>query len=150
MARFTKGTVLTRALIENWYDLAQASDGRITDDQVHRIEIANARVDESETYLCMPRRLIEQLALDRSCTGRDRTPDGTVTFPTYGPVRITVMGRDGDIDVKEVPENRGVILGFLVLAMLDLVVDAEHQKLIGNPAHGGEWIIDMLHQTFSE
>lgn len=148
MARVTKGTVLVKVRIENWYDLAQASDGRIADDRVHRIEIDNARVDESETYLCMPRRLIEQLALDRSCTGRDRTPKGTVTFPTYGPVRLTVLDRDCDIDVKEVPESRGVLLGFVVLGSLDLVVDPEGQRLIGNPDHGGKFMIDMLHQTF--
>lgn len=150
MARFTKGSVLVKAMIENWYDLAMASDGTIADDRVHRIEIAEARVDESETYLCMPRRLIEQLALDKSCTGRDRTPNGSVTFPTYGPVMLTVQDRDCHIDVKEVPENRGVLLGFVVLGMLDLVVDPEGQKLVGNPDHGGAYMIDMFHQTFSE
>jgi hypothetical protein len=146
MARFTKGTVLTTALVENWFDLAEASKGRITGDQVHRIEIANARVDESETYLCMPRRLIEQLALDKACTGRDRTATGTITFPTYGPVRLTVQDRDCHIEVKEVPENRGVLLGFVVLGMLDLVVDPEGQRLIGNPDHDGKFMIDMYHQ----
>ena len=98
----------------------------------------------------MPRRLIEQLGLGKSCTGRDRTLAGTVTFPTYGPVRLTVQDRDCDVDVKEVPENRGVLLGFLVLGMLDLVVDPAAQKLVGNPDHGGVYMIDMLHQTFCE
>jgi predicted aspartyl protease len=150
MARFTKGIVLTTALIENWFDVAQASDGRITDDQVHRIEIANARVDESETYLCMPRRLIEQLALNKACTGRDRTATGTITFPTYGPVRLKVQDRDCDVEVKEIPESRGVLLGFVVLEMLDLVVDPQSQKLVGNPDHDGVYMIDLLHQTFVE
>jgi hypothetical protein len=149
MARFTKGTVLTPALIENVFDLADAADCRITDDQVHRIELV-ARVDESETYLCMPRRLIEQLGLGKSGTGRDRTPAGPITFPTYGPVRLRVQDRDGHVDVKEVPESRGVLLGFLVLGMLDLVVDLEGQKLIGNPDHDGEYMIDMFHQTLAE
>ena len=150
MARFTQGTVLTSALIENHFDLADASEGRITDDHVHRIEIANARVDESETYLCMPRRLIEQLALDKAGRGRDRTPAGTVTFPTYGPVRLTVQDRHCHVDVKEVAENRGVLLGFVVLGMLDLVVDPEGQELIGNPDHDGKFMIDLYHQEICD
>ena len=150
MARFTQGTVLSSALIENFFDLVDASKGRITADQVHRIELV-ARVDESETYLCMPRRLIKQLALGKSCTGRDRTPHGTtVTFPTYGPVSLKVQDRDCHVDVKEVPESRGVLLGFVVLGMLDLVVDPDRQMLIGNPDHGGVYMIDLLHQTFDD
>jgi hypothetical protein len=30
--------------------------------------------------------------------------------------------------------------------LLDLVVDSENQRLIGNPDHGGEFMIDMHNQ----
>jgi hypothetical protein len=149
MARVTKGTVLTSALIENDFDLVDAAEGRITDGQVHRIEIANARVDESETYLCIPRRLLEQLTPGKSSMGRDRTPEGTVTFPTYGPVLLTVQDRDCHIDVKEVAEDRGVLLGFVALGVLDLVVDPVGPRLVGNPDHDGKFMIDMFHQEIS-
>jgi hypothetical protein len=36
-----------------------------------------------------------------------------------------------------------LLIGFIPLEMLDFVVDPRDQRLIGNPDHGGEWMIDM-------
>jgi hypothetical protein len=47
------------------------------------------------------------------------------------------------MDVAEIDENCPVIIGQIPLEMLDWVVDPEGQKLIGNPAHGGEQMLDM-------
>jgi len=35
------------------------------------------------------------------------------------------------------------LLGYLVLEALDFVVDTNQQKVIPNPSHNGEWLIDM-------
>jgi hypothetical protein len=40
--------------------------------------------------------------------------------------------------VIEVPESVPNLLGQVPLEVLDLVVDSRAQKLIPNPAHGGE------------
>jgi len=61
----------------------------------------------------------------------------------YSAVRLTIMGRDCAIDVMELPDRLPVLIGQLPLHALDFVVDPKEQKLIGNPAHGGEFIIVM-------
>lgn len=46
-------------------------------------------------------------------------------------------------DVAELPDSRPVLIGQLPLEGLDFVVDPLGQRLIGNPAHGGEHMIEL-------
>ena len=48
------------------------------------------------------------------------------------------MGRRENFDVIEIPENVRNLIGQVPIEVLDVVVDAKGQKLIPNPAHGGE------------
>ena len=54
------------------------------------------------------------------------------------PVQLELMGRRENFDVIEIPENVPSLLGQVPLEILDLVVDPRDQRLIPNPAHGGE------------
>jgi len=54
------------------------------------------------------------------------------------------MGRDCVTDVIEVPEGNPVLIGQIPLEMMDWVIDMKAKKLIGNPAHGGEQILEVL------
>ena len=137
------GRVTVAAKIENVSELFLARQGRFPSDQVHRIEVSDALVDTGATTLSMPRSLIEQLNLIplRSLTAR--TTAGLSTFHVYGAVRLTVQGRECTIDVAEVPEDCPVLIGQVPLELLDFVVDPAHQSLIGNPAHGGEQMLEM-------
>ena len=62
----------------------------------------------------------------------------------YGAARVVIMGRDCITDVVEVPEGNPVLIGQIPLEMMDWVVDLQKRKLIGNPAHGGEQILEVL------
>jgi len=53
-------------------------------------------------------------------------------------VRLELMRRAEEFSVIEVPEDVPNLLGQVPLEVLDFVVDPRGQKLIGNPAHGGE------------
>ena len=64
MATPAVGNFIVPAKIENVVDLCAAHRDQIPDDQVHRIEIEDARVDTGATLLGMPKRLIEQLRLE--------------------------------------------------------------------------------------
>ena len=44
----------------------------------------------------------------------------------------------------EVPDSVPPLIGQVPLELLDFVVDPGSQQLIGNPAHGGEHIVEML------
>ena len=44
----------------------------------------------------------------------------------------------------KVPDGTPVLIGQIPLEWMDYVVDLKNQKLIGNPAHGGQWVLDMF------
>ncbi len=39
---------------------------------------------------------------------------------------------------------------FREIELLDFVVDSRNQRLIGNPDHDGQFMIDRYHQSFVE
>jgi predicted aspartyl protease len=138
------GKVTVAARIENVLDLLQAKAGMISSEQVHRLDVPDALVDTGSTYLAMPKRLIEQLGINEPfTTHRARTTQGTVVSNIYGPVRLTVEGRFCNVDIAEVDDNCPVLIGQVPLELLDFVVDPKEQKLIGNPEHGGQQMLDL-------
>jgi predicted aspartyl protease len=143
MGTDTMGRVTVKAKIENVAELMLAEQGRLPPDQVHRVEVNDALVDTGATALSMPKSLIDQLALIPFRSRTARTSAGLVTFRVYGGVRLTVQGRECHVDVIELPEGSPVLIGQVPLELLDFVVDPAHQCLIGNPAHGGEQMIEM-------
>jgi len=73
-----------------------------------------------------------------------RTVDGIVETTLYSGVRLNVQGRDFTCDVAEIPDDCPVLIGQIPLEGLDFVVDPIGQRLIGNPEHGGEHMIDIF------
>jgi predicted aspartyl protease len=144
MERATVGKVIVSAKIENVFDLYEATRGQLADDQVRRIEVADARVDTGATLLAMPRPLIEQLGIAQIGTGRAKTATGVSSFGIFGPVRLTIQGRACSVDVSEVAKECPVLIGYVPLELLDFVVNPKGQSLIGNPEHGGEFMFDMF------
>ena len=90
----------------------------------------------------MPKRLIAQLGLEALRTRNARTIGGTVALPFYRAVRLTVQERDCISDVAEIGDDLPVVIGQVPLELMDWVIDMQGQKLIGNPAHGGEHMIE--------
>jgi hypothetical protein len=60
----------------------------------------------------------------------------------YEAVRLTIQGRSCEMDVMEVPDDVPVLIGQLPLERLDFVVDPGSGSLIGNPEHGGEYMLE--------
>jgi predicted aspartyl protease len=143
MGTETLPRVKVAAKIENLGELYMVEKGLLQGDQVHRIEVSDALVDTGATTLSMPKSLIDQLGLTPLRSRTARTSAGLATFKVYGAVRLTVQGRECTIDVAEVPEDCPVLIGQVPLELLDFVVDPANQCLIGNPAHGGEQMLEM-------
>jgi clan AA aspartic protease len=137
------GRVLTEATVYNLHDLWDARLGKLPDDQVRKVTIKDALVDTGATTLAMPRSLIDQIGLSKLYEKTAVTAGGTRTMSVYGSVRVEIMGRDCATDVIEVPEGNPVLIGQIPLEMMDWVVDLQSRKLIGNPAHGGQQILEM-------
>jgi len=97
-----------------------------------------ALVDTGATRLYLKPTVIKKLGLERTDTVRSRTSNGDAIRYKYEPVRLELMGRRENFDVIEVPEDVPNLVGQVPLEVLDFVVDARSQKLVPNPAHGGE------------
>lgn len=143
MDNATMGKVLVKAKIENLQDLFFAEQGQLQPEQVRAIEVTEALVDTGASTLMLPKRLIAQLGLKPGRTRQARTTAGVVTMQNYGTIRLTIQDREWVGDVVEVPDDCPVLIGQMPLEGVDLVVDTVGQRLIGNPAHGGENMIEL-------
>lgn len=144
METATVGKVSVPVRIENLFDLERVKTGSLTDDQVRRIEVSDARVDTGATYLALPRQIIDRLGLGLLRTARAQTASGVASVGIYGPVMLTVQGRECTVEVSEVADGCPVLIGYIPLELLDFVVDPRGQRLIGNPEHGGEFMFDLF------
>jgi predicted aspartyl protease len=144
MGTATMGKVLVTATIENLEDLFDAEKGLLPRDQVRRVEVTDALVDTGASGLLMPKRMIAALGLRPIRTRQTRGIGGTVPLPMYSAVRLTIQGRDCTLDVGEISDDFPVIIGQIPLESLDWVVDVKGQRLIGNPEHGGEHMMDAF------
>lgn len=138
------GRVLTEATIYNLVDQVEVERGTRHPDQVRKLVIPDALVDTGATTLSMPKSLIDQLGLTRRYEKRAMTGAGLQTFGVYGTARLVIQDRDMATDVIEMPEGSPVLIGQIPLEMMDWVIDMRNRKLIGNPAHGGEHILEVL------
>jgi predicted aspartyl protease len=137
------GKVVVPARIENVFDLHEVSLGSRAADAVRQVDVPDALVDTGASTLSLPRRLVAQLGLTLQRSRLARTSAGSVTLQVFGTVRLTVQGRDCTCDVVELPDDCPVLIGQVPLELLDFVVDPGGQRLVGNPAHGGEHIIEL-------
>ena len=138
------GKVLVAVDVENLKDLLKESDGQLTKEQVRRVRVENALIDTGATGLLMPKSLILKLGLDPFRVRNAKTAAGIVTLNVYSTVRLTIQGRECHCDVTEIADDLSVLVGQVPLELLDWVVDARGQRLVGNPAHGGEF----MHEAF--
>ncbi len=144
MGADTIGKVLVAAHLENLQDVYKAAQSTLPADQVRAVDVSDALIDTGATGLLLPRRLIAQLGLTKLRTRPARTIAGNVEIPIYRAVRLTVQGRDCISDVGEIGDELPVVIGQVPLELMDWVVDPKRQRLIGNPEHGGEQMIDVL------
>ena len=139
----TMGKVLVTAKIENLEDLFSIHKGLIKPEEARSIEVTDVLVDTSTTTLSLPKRLIDPLGLKFIGERRARTSGGSVLLRMFGTVQLTVQGRFWRGDVLEIPDDCPPLLGQIPLESLDFVVDPQGQCLIGNPAHGGEQMVEL-------
>jgi predicted aspartyl protease len=136
MESATMGKVLVLAKIENLDDLFRVSRGEQAE--------ADALIDTGAFGLLVPMRFINQLGLQPVRTRTSRTISGDAPITTYRAVRLTIQGRDCVTDVSGIADHLPVIIGQIPLEAMDWVVDVKGQRLIGNPEHGGEEMVDVF------
>jgi predicted aspartyl protease len=138
------GKVLAAAKIENLEDLYAVHRGLLTADQVRTLDVTDALVDTGAIGLMIPTRLIPALGLRPTRMLQGRSVSGTFGMQVYGVVRLTIQGRECSVEVYEVPDPNPILIGQIPLEALDWVVDTVGRQLIGNPAHGGQHVAEVL------
>ncbi|MCX6874801.1 MAG: retropepsin-like aspartic protease [Verrucomicrobia bacterium] len=130
------GKVIVNLKLTNYSDLILRRL-KLAKGKARTVEV-EALVDTGATRLYLKPSVIKKLGLARTDTVRSRTTNGDTIRYKYEPVELELMERRETFDVIEVPENVPNLLGQVPLEVLDLVVDSKGQRLIPNPAHGGE------------
>jgi predicted aspartyl protease len=138
------GRVTTAARIENLQDLWDVERGLLTSDIVRAISIADALVDTGATMLSLPSGLISQLGLKKMYSKNVIGSTGVTQANVYAAARLTIGDRYCNLDIMEVPDNVPALIGQIPLEQLDFVVDPRSRTLIGNPAHGGEHVLEAF------
>jgi predicted aspartyl protease len=144
MENIDMGRVVTEATIANIHDLLEAHLGKLPAEQIRKFTVPDALVDSGATSLGLPKQFIDQLGLTKRYEKRAMTAGGVRMVNVYAPVQVEIMGRLATVDPIEVPDGSPVLIGQMPLEMMDWVIDIRAKKLIGNPAHGGEQMLEML------
>jgi predicted aspartyl protease len=139
----TVGKVLVEATIESLEDLYSVERGRLAPDAVRCVVVEDALVDTGAIGLSMPKRFIQELGLLPFRQRRALTTSGFAAIQVFSAVRLTIQGRACLCDVSELPDDCPVLIGQIPLEMLDFVVDMSAHRLTGNPAHGGEDLLEL-------
>ena len=137
------GRTMERVRIQNFRDIFEAAEGRIDEIQIRTAEV-EAIVDMGATYLCLPPSVIRELGLLHSHSRPVQTANGIVERRIFGGAEITIKGRSEQLSVMENDETTPALIGYVVLEVLDFVVDPKSQELIPNPAHEGKWMSDLF------
>ena len=137
------GKVVVAARVENVGDRLAVDQGRLAPAEVRAVEVADALVDPGAWGLSMPRSLLGTLGLKYLRTRKALSSAGPMEVRVFGTARLSVQGRDCPVDVSELPDGCPVLIGQIPLEAMDFVMDLPSRSLVGNPAHGGEHIIEL-------
>ena len=118
-------------------------DGQLAPEAIHSIEVADALVDTGASTVCLPPSLIALLGLVADEQRKIRTAGGVREMTIYSEVALTIQDRQAITRVVEVPEGTPVLIGQIPLEEMDLVVHPLARTLVPNPAHGGEWTLEV-------
>ncbi len=130
------GKIVVQIKLTNYGDMV-LYNRHLSKRKPRQVEV-DSLVDTGATRLYLKPSVIKKLGLQRVDAVRSQTTNGEAVRLKYEPVQLELMGRKENFDVIEVPESVPNLLGQVPLEVLDLVVDSKRQKLIPNPAHGGE------------
>jgi len=131
------GKILINLTVSNFVDISTNRE------KVRSLKIENALVDTGATMLSLHKHQIDELGLQYLRKIRVRTANGPIERNVYGVAQVEIMDREAEFDVMEISDEVPVLVGYLVLEQLDFVPDPIQQKLIPNPAHDGEYALDM-------
>jgi len=139
------GKVVTSIRITNHDDFRDFQKQRIGKDDIRAVELDNVIVDTGATMLCLSRHWIQKLGLYFLKTVKVNTAEGIAESGIYGPVVFEIQGRVARLDVMEFKHPHiEALVGQIPLEHLDFLINPMTNRLVPNPEHEGQLILDQL------
>ncbi len=139
------GKVMTTIKITSYDSLRDYKKGAVSQDGIKSIELNEVLVDSGASMLCLNKELIEKLDLEFLKTVKVNVADGIVERGIYGPVVYEIQGRVARGDVMELAHPKiKALIGQIPLEQLDFLINPSSNRLIANPEHDGQLILDQL------
>ncbi len=133
------GKVTTDILLKNHIDVM---NGIVPPRQC---QITNAIVDSGATMLSLSSDTIAKLGLKKTRTSKVNTASGIQELDIYGTVNLTIMDREGAFEVMELKHPTiKALVGQQPLELFDLLIHPGINRIIPNPEHDGQLVLDML------
>jgi clan AA aspartic protease len=135
------GEVRATVKLTNSADLALVRRGLMRAEDVRSLE-ADALIDTGAVSLVVPSLIAERLELGRAFKQVARYADGRQEeVDVTEAVRVEMMWRQTDENALVLGDE--VIVGQTVLEKLDLLVDCGRQRLVPNPAHPDQPVLNV-------
>ncbi|MBF0119405.1 MAG: retroviral-like aspartic protease family protein [Desulfobacterales bacterium] len=137
------GEVREKIKLTNLKDKFLFEENLITEDKIRSIEI-DALVDTGAVMTVIPEYFFKKLGLVKKGKELVEYANGErEEVPVGGTVEVMSLSSDRSADMRCVVLGNEVILGQLFLEETDLVVDCRSKKIIPNPDHKGQLVINI-------
>jgi predicted aspartyl protease len=140
------GRITATIKVRNAFDEMAAKQGTLEESAVRFVEV-EALADSGATLLCLKQSIVQQLGLPLLGERKFRTANGVATRRIYQGAHLFIMGRDTSVNVSEVTDDCPNLIGQIPLEELDFVLDMPGHQIIPNPAHDGEFQLEMYSLT---
>ena len=108
-------------------------------------EVKNAIVDSGATMLSLSKDIIDALGLKLLRKRKVNTATGIEELGVYGTVELNIMDREDVFSVMELKHPTiKALVGQQPLELFDFLIHPGINRIIPNPEHGGQLILDML------
>ena len=142
------GKVTSSLKLTSLKDLILHKEGYKNKDEIKSLVLDDVIVDSGATMMCLSKEIIDQLGLDFLKKTKVNTAIGIQELGIYGPVAYEIKGRIARGDVLELNHPKiKALIGQIPLEQLDLLINPSTNRLIPNPEHEGELILDLLAVT---
>ena len=139
------GKVTANLKIISLKDTLFYKEGYISKDKIRQVNLENVIVDSGATMMCLSKDIIKKLDLDFIKKIKVNTANGIEEKGIYGSIIYEIDGRMARGDVLELNHPKiKALIGQIPLEQLDFLINPSINKLIKNPEHEDELILDML------
>ncbi|MCP4148018.1 MAG: hypothetical protein GY757_09745 [bacterium] len=139
------GKVTENVKITSYESLLGFKNKLIKKSEIKSALLEDVIVDSGATLMSLSKKLIDKLGLEFQRKVKVNTASGVKETSIYGPAIIEIKGRKALQEVMELGHpGIDALIGQLPLEQMDFLINPSIQRLIPNPAHDNQLILDQL------